>query len=80
MEKERSLRKEVPATGPKSDQAQWDVPRPDTITEVMECSPKGTFHDCPVKDPKSNCKSQMQIFATIQWTEAAYHCCQIRQG
>jgi hypothetical protein len=37
----------------------------------MECSQKGTYHDCPLKDPTSNCKSQMQIFALKQWTEVA---------
>ena len=30
------------ATGPKWDLAQGKVPRPDTITETMECSQKGT--------------------------------------
>ena len=29
-----------PATGPKWDPAQGKVPRPDTITEAMECSQK----------------------------------------
>jgi hypothetical protein len=35
MEMEKSLRKEGPATGPKWDPAQGEVPRPDTITEAM---------------------------------------------
>ena len=34
--------KEGPATGPKWDPAQGEVPRPDTITEAMEHSQKGT--------------------------------------
>jgi hypothetical protein len=38
---ERSLRKRIPATGPKWATAQGKVPRPDTITEAMECSQKG---------------------------------------
>jgi hypothetical protein len=32
--------KEGPATGPKWDRAQGKIPRPDTITEAMECSQK----------------------------------------
>jgi hypothetical protein len=44
MEMERSLRKQGPATGPKWDLAQGVVPRPDIITEAMECSQKGTKH------------------------------------
>ena len=36
-------------TGPKWDPAQGEVPRPDTITEAMEHSQKGTYHDCPPK-------------------------------
>jgi hypothetical protein len=28
--------------------------RPDTITENMGCSQKGTYHDCPLKDPTSS--------------------------
>jgi hypothetical protein len=41
MEMERSLKKRSLATGPKWDPAQGEVPRPDTITEAMECSQKG---------------------------------------
>jgi hypothetical protein len=29
------------------DPAQGEVPRPDTITEAMECSQKGIYHDSP---------------------------------
>jgi hypothetical protein len=47
---------------------------PDIITEAMECSPKETYHDCPLKDPTSSLKNQMQIFAPDQWTEAADPC------
>ena len=72
--------KEGPVTGPKWDPAQGEVPRPDTITEAMEHSQKGTYHDCPLKDPTSSWKSQMQIFAPNQWTEAADPCCWIREG
>jgi hypothetical protein len=41
-------------------------PRPDTITEAMELSQKGTYHNCPLKESKSTWKSQMQIFAPNQ--------------
>jgi hypothetical protein len=48
---ERSLRKQGPMISPEREPAQREVPRPDTITEAMECSQKGTYHDCPPKDP-----------------------------
>jgi hypothetical protein len=54
--------KDHPATGPKWDPAEGEVPRPDTVTEAMECSQKGTYHDCTLKDPTNRWKSQMQIF------------------
>jgi hypothetical protein len=38
--------------GPKWNQAQGTAPRPNTITEAMECLQKGTYHDCPLKDPE----------------------------
>jgi hypothetical protein len=41
----------VSGTGPKWDTAQGEVPRPDTITEAMEHSQKGTYCDCPMNDP-----------------------------
>ena len=37
--------------GSKWDPAQEGALRPNTITEAMECSQKGTYHDCPLKDP-----------------------------
>jgi hypothetical protein len=55
--------KEGPVTETKWNPAQGEAPRPDTITEAMECSQKEIYHDCPLKDPKSSWKSQMQIFA-----------------
>jgi hypothetical protein len=42
--------KEGSATGPKWDSAQGEVPRPDTITEAMEGSQKGIYHNCLLKD------------------------------
>ena len=51
---ERSQGKEDPATDPKWDPAQGKVPRPDTITEAMELSQKGIYHDFPPEDPASN--------------------------
>jgi hypothetical protein len=33
---------------------QGEAPRPDAITEAMECSQKGTYHDCPPKGPTSS--------------------------
>jgi hypothetical protein len=38
-------------TRPKWDPAQGEDPRSDTVTEAIECSQKGTYHDCPLKDP-----------------------------
>ena len=43
-----------PATGPKRNPALGEVPRPDTITEAMERSQKGTYHDCPLKESTSS--------------------------
>jgi hypothetical protein len=40
----------------------------------MECSQTGTYHDCPLQDPRSSWKSQMQVFAANQWKEAADPC------
>jgi hypothetical protein len=72
--------KEGPETGPKWGPAQGEVPRHHTISEAMEHSQKGTYHDYPPKDWTSSWKSQMQIFAPNQWTEAADPCCWIREG
>ena len=44
------------------------------LTEAMESSQTGIYHECPPKDPPSSWKSQMQIFAPNQWTDAA-DCC-----
>jgi hypothetical protein len=70
----RAWAKEGPATGRKWDPAQGEAPRPDTITEAIECSLKKTYHDYPLKDPSSSWKSQMQIFAPNQCSEASDHC------
>ena len=35
---------------------QGEVPRSDTITEAMESSQKGTYLDCPPKDPATGSK------------------------
>ena len=46
MEMELEVRgQKGPETGPKWNPAQGEAPRPDTITEAMECSQKGTYHD-----------------------------------
>ena len=36
-------------TDPKWDPAQGEVPRSDIITEAIECSQKGSYHDCPTQ-------------------------------
>ena len=51
-------------TGSNWKPTQEEAPRPDTITEAMECTQKGAYHDCHLKDPKSSWKSQMQIFTS----------------
>ena len=69
MEMKRSMRKRGSSDRPKVRSNSWEgwgAPRPDTNTEAMEYSQTGTYHDCPPKDPTSNCKSQMQIFAPNQ--------------
>jgi hypothetical protein len=40
--------------GTKWDPAQGEVLRPDTITEAMEYSQKGTYHDHTPEDPTSS--------------------------
>jgi hypothetical protein len=54
--------------------AQGEVSRLNSIMEAMEPSQKGTYHDCLPKDPTSSWKSQVQIFAPNQWTEAEDLC------
>jgi len=71
--------KKVQWQGPKWDPAQGEAPRPDTITETMGHSQKGTYHDCSPKDPTSSWKSQMQIWAPNQRTETAEPCGWIRE-
>jgi hypothetical protein len=70
--------KEGPMRGPKWDPIQGEDPRPDSITEAMEGSQKGTYLDRPPKDPTSSWKSQMQVFVRNQWTEADDPCGWIR--
>jgi hypothetical protein len=67
--------KESPATGPKWDPAQGEDPRPDTTTEAMKHSQKGTYRDCPLKGQTSSWKSQMQMLAPKQLAR-----CWIREG
>jgi len=67
---EKSLRKRRLSDRPKVG-AQREAPRPDTISEAMGRSQKETYYDYSPKDPTSSWKSQMQICAPNQWTEAA---------
>ena len=45
----------------------------------MECSQKGTYHDCPPEDQAGSWESQMRIFVSNQWTEASDPCGWIRE-
>jgi hypothetical protein len=46
--------KEGPVKGSNWDLGQGEVPRAGTITEAMEYSQKGTYHDCTLKDTTSS--------------------------
>jgi hypothetical protein len=50
----RARGKGGPATGSKSDPAQGEAPRPDTITEALEHTQKGTCHDHTPEDLTSS--------------------------
>jgi hypothetical protein len=56
------------------------APRPDTITDAMECLQRGAWHGCPLRGPTVSWKSQMQILTPNQWTEAGYPYCWIGKG
>ena len=44
---ESSLRKRRFSNRPKVGSRSQEVPKPDTITEAIGCSQKGTYQDCP---------------------------------
>jgi hypothetical protein len=48
------------------------------LLRLWSAHKKGTYYDCPLKDPTSSWKNQMQILSPNQWTEAADPCFWIR--
>jgi hypothetical protein len=61
-------------TGPNWDPAQGNALRPGIITDAIVCLQIVAYHDCPLKEPTSSWKDQMQIFTPNQWAEAADPC------
>jgi hypothetical protein len=57
----KSLRERRSNDSPKLRSIFREAPRPDIITDVMVCSQKGNYYDCPLKVPTSSWKSQVQI-------------------
>jgi hypothetical protein len=61
---ERSLRKRRSSNSPKTDPAQGEVPRPDTITEAMECS-----QNVPIVTPSERSNKQLKESDAIICTQ-----------
>jgi hypothetical protein len=75
MKMERNLGKKRSVTGQKWDPAQREFPRPDNITEVMECSQKGIYHYCLLRDTPSSSylhptNGQKQLTPVVELGEA----------
>ena len=52
------------------DQVQGEASGPDTITDALVYLHTEAKHGCPLRVPTSRSKSQMQILAPNQWSEA----------
>ena len=67
---EKSLRERRSGDSANWDQAQGEAPGPDTITDAVVYLQTEAKHGCPLRVPTGRSKSQMQILAPTQWSEA----------
>jgi hypothetical protein len=76
---EKRLKKKRFSDWPKLESSSREAPRPETISNAIVCLQAGAYRDSSLTGPTSSWKSQMQIFAPNQRTEAGDSCAWIRE-